>query len=146
MSELKDLLKYCKDNDIKVIFTDSEILKDYSAMNPEAARAMGFPDIDRNPETKEIEIDKREPKETQVKDLKHELVEMRLMRSGLSYWASHVEALKREKEPFDFEPMPEATKTVSIEVRMPDNKPEKRSWWRRKRKVDNSSASSIRRQ
>lgn len=100
--EFKKLLKYCKDNDIKVVFTDSEILRDYSAMNPEAAKVMGFPDFDNNPGTKEILIDETLPEETQVQNLKHELIEMRLMRSGMAYWDSHVISLAREKQPFNF--------------------------------------------
>lgn len=120
MSELSDLLKYCKENDIRVLFVQSDVLHDYSGMNPEAARTMGFPDVDKNPNTKEILIDKRTPKTQQAKDLKHELIEMRLMRQGLSYWPAHLEALKREKEAFDFEPMPEQRRVVSVEVQLPE--------------------------
>jgi hypothetical protein len=100
--EMRKLIRYCEDNGIKVVFTDSTILHDYAAQNPEAARVMGFPDIDNNPETKEILIDKTQPKETQIANLKHELIEMMLMRNGMAYWSAHLIALKMEKEPFDF--------------------------------------------
>ena len=100
--ELKQLLKYCKDNDIKVVFTDSTILTDYAALNPEAAKVMGFPDIDNNPRTKEILIDETLPEEAQTQNLKHELIEMRLMQNGMEYWDAHTIALAREKQPFNF--------------------------------------------
>ncbi|MCJ7805213.1 hypothetical protein MUP46_01035 [Patescibacteria group bacterium] len=103
--EFKELLGYCKDNGIKVVFTDSKILHDYSAMNPEAARAMGFPDIDNNKKTKEILIDKTLSEETQVQNLKHELIEMRLMENGVEYWPAHLVALKTEKMPFNYDVM-----------------------------------------
>ena len=111
--ELKKLLKYCENNNIKVIFTDSGILHDYGAMNPEAAKTMGFPDIDNNPETKEILIDKTLPKETQIANLKHELIEMRLKQDGMEYWQAHLEALRREEDPFDFS-QPMNTKEINI--------------------------------
>jgi hypothetical protein len=96
--ELKQLLQYCKDNGIKVTFTDSKVLKDYAAMNPEAAAHLGFPKIRNN----EIEIDKTLPEGTQIKNLKHELIEWRLMESDLDYWPAHLIALKAENKPFDY--------------------------------------------
>ena len=100
--EFTKLLKYCENNGLKIVFTDSRVLKDYSAMNPEAAKVMGFPDIDNNPKTKEILIDKTLPEETQINNLKHELIEMRLMNNGMEYWPAHEIALSEEKQPFDF--------------------------------------------
>jgi hypothetical protein len=135
--ELKQLLKYCKDNDIKVVFTDSTILKDYAAQNPEAAKVMGFPDIDNNPKTKEILIDKTQPKETQIANLKHELIEMRLMRGGMAYWDAHTIALTREQQPFDFsQPMCQEINMVRVgnydnRGSVPTEKPKKVRGWRR---------------
>jgi len=97
--EFKQLLNYCKDNGIKVTFTDSKVLYDYGAMNPEAATKMGFPKIHEN----EIKIDKTLSEETQIKTLKHELTEWRLMDTGIEYWPAHLIALKAEKQPFNFE-------------------------------------------
>ena len=135
--ELKQLLKYCKNNNIKVVFTDSETLHDYGAINPEAARVMGFPDIDRNLETKEILIDKTLPKETQIANLKHELIEMRLMRNGMAYWDAHTISLVREKQPFDFsQPMYREMNMVRVggydnRGSVSTEKPKKVRGWRR---------------
>jgi len=139
--ELKRLLKYCKDNNIKVVFTDSKILKDYAAMNPEAARAMGFPDYDGDEETKEILIDREMPEETQVANLKHELIEFRLMRNGMPYWDAHLISLRKEVEPFDFsKPIPKINvvqvgKHDNRNQQMPmleeEEKPKKKKWTRR---------------
>ncbi len=107
-NELNRLVQYCKDNGITVIFTDSKVLKDYAAMNPEAAKSMGFPDIDNKIETKEILIDKNVPEVEQVKNLKHELIEMKLMQEGLQYWDAHTIALRDEDRPFDY------TQSVSV--------------------------------
>lgn len=101
-NELNKLQQYATDNGITVVFTDSAVLKDYAAMNPEAARAMGFPDIDNKLETKEILVDKTVPEKEQVKNLKHELIEMKLMKEGLEYWPSHEIALRDENKPFDY--------------------------------------------
>ena len=97
-NELNRLVQYCKDNGIIVTFTDSETLKDYAAMNPDAARAMGFPKI----RTNEVEIDKTMPLHRQIENLKHELVEWRYMDSGMDYWDAHLKALDEEKLPFDY--------------------------------------------
>jgi hypothetical protein len=136
-NELKQLLKYCKDNDIKVVFTDSTILKDYAAQNPEAARVMGFPDIDNDTKTKEILIDKEMPEETQIANLKHELIEFRLMRNGMPYWDAHLISLRKEKEPFDFsQPMCQEINMVRVgnydnRGFAPMEKPKKARGWRR---------------
>ena len=135
--ELKKLLKYCENNNIKVIFTDSGILHDYGAMNPEAAKTMGFPDVDNNLGTKEILIDKTQPKETQIANLKHELIEMRLMRGGVQYWPAHEVALVKEKEPFDFsQPMCREMNMVKVgnydnRDSAPAEKPKKVRGWHR---------------
>jgi hypothetical protein len=99
--ELDKLVQYAESNGFKVVF-DSKVLKDYAGMNPEAARAIGFPDIDKDESTREIIIDNSLPLETQVANLKHELVEYKLMKQGMQYWQAHELALKSEKEPFDY--------------------------------------------
>jgi hypothetical protein len=109
-NELKKLLKYCEGNAIKVVFTDSEILKDYAGTNPEVQEQWGIPDVDNNMRTQEIVIDETLLEATQIEILKHELIEMRLMRQyGMKYWDAHVISLSMEKEPFDFsQPIPKA--------------------------------------
>ena len=91
--EFEKLLKYCEENSIVVTFVDSRRLHDYAAMNPDAAKAMEFHHIKPN----EIEIDRTMPEETQCRNLKHELIELRLMNEGKGYWESHREALRGEK-------------------------------------------------
>ena len=76
--EFEKLLKYCEENSIVVTFVDSRRLHDYAAMNPDAAKAMEFHHIKPN----EIEIDRTMPEETQCRNLKHELIELRLMNEG----------------------------------------------------------------
>ena len=111
-NELSRLIQYSKDNGIEVVFTDSEVLRDYAAMNPEAAKAMGFPDVDNNTETKEILIDKTVSETEQVKNLKHELIEMRLMQEGLEYWPAHETALRDESKVFDYSKPIESVESV----------------------------------
>jgi 3-mercaptopyruvate sulfurtransferase SseA len=96
--EFEKLLKYCEDNGLIVSFVDSRSLRDYSGMNPDAAKTMGFHHIKPN----EIEIDRTMPEETQCRNLKHELIEKRLMDGGMEYWQAHSEALDKEHEPFDY--------------------------------------------
>lgn len=96
--EFEKLLEYCEENGIVVRFVDSRTLKDYAGENPAAAKVMGFHNIKSN----EIEIDRTMPEETQCRNLKHELVELRLMNGGMEYWQAHVKALEAEKHPFDF--------------------------------------------
>ena len=119
--ELQKLIKYSNDNGIEVIFTDEKTLHDYAALNPEAARIFGFPDIDNKLETKEILIDKNVSEAEQVKNLKHELIEMRLMREGMEYWDAHTIALRDEVKPFDYsESMPSTEFTEPEPVSTPD--------------------------
>lgn len=87
-----DLLSWCKSKGIKVTFTDSRSLKDFAAMNPAAAKKMGFTDIKKD----EILIDVELPEDTQFKNLIHELIEKELMDDGDSYWTAHNKALKAE--------------------------------------------------
>lgn len=90
-NELKRLIAYAKRKGLKISFVGQMTLHDYAAMNPVEGKAMGW-DIGKN----EIEIDKHRPLNKQVKDLRHEFVEMGLMKSGQPYAEAHVTALKLE--------------------------------------------------
>lgn len=72
-----------------------ETLKDYAAMNPAAAKVIGY-DMPNN----EIQINAHW--NTEIKDryhnLHHELQEMGLMEKGDSYWQAHVDSLKGETD------------------------------------------------
>jgi hypothetical protein len=90
---LQELLDWCKSKGITVKFSDSSELKDYAAMNPAAAKKLGYKDIKAN----EVIIDVTLPEDTQFKNLIHELVERELINDGDSYWTAHIKALKAEK-------------------------------------------------
>jgi hypothetical protein len=89
----KDLLAWCKSKGIKVTFTDSSELSDFAAMNPAAAKKMGFKDIKKN----EILIDVELPEDVQFRNLIHELIENELIQDGDSYWTAHKKSLAAEK-------------------------------------------------
>jgi hypothetical protein len=89
----EDLLAWCKSKGIKVTFTDSRELSDFAAMNPAAAKKMGFKNIDKN----EILIDVELPEDTQFRNLIHELIENELIEDGDSYWQAHKKSLRAEQ-------------------------------------------------
>jgi hypothetical protein len=95
MKELKSLISYAHRKGFAVSFVGSKVLHDYAGMNPEAAKVMGYVDI----QGKEIQIDKHQPLETQKRNLRHELVERGLMKAGEKYYPAHLTALKIEKSP-----------------------------------------------
>ena len=116
--ELNKLVQYANSNGYKVIF-NSKVLKDYAGMNPEAAKDIGFPDIDGNSKTQEIIIDDGLPLETQVANLKHELTEVKLMRQGMVYWQAHELALKSENEDFNYNAVIPNNTTNTIPFKKP---------------------------
>jgi hypothetical protein len=91
--EWQALLTYCKNHGLTVRLADAKELHDYAAMNPEAAKRIGFP-IKKN----EILLDKNPDMARRVRNLKHELVERNLMKEGDSYWQAHCIALQREHQ------------------------------------------------
>ena len=90
---LRQLIEVCRRKGISVEFVGDELLHDYIGMNSEAARAMGFPMPDNT-----IYVDKNLRDQTKYETLRHEVIEMDLMREGKNYWPSHLVALKRERE------------------------------------------------
>lgn len=93
MKDLKQLIRYAKSKGLKVSFVGQKVLHDYAGMNPEAGKALDWK-IKRN----EIEIDKNLSETRKAQDLRHELIEMNLMRSGQGYEEAHLTALKLEKQ------------------------------------------------
>jgi hypothetical protein len=89
----EDLLAWCKSKGIKVRFTTSKELSDFAAMNPAAAKKMGFKNIKKD----EMLIDVELPEETQFHNLIHELIENELIEDGDSYWTAHKKSLAAEK-------------------------------------------------
>jgi hypothetical protein len=97
MSKYSQLRKYCKAKKIKVKEVPASRVKDFAAMNYDAAKAFGFPRIKKN----EIIIDRTSKSDRKYRDLKHELVEKNLMeRKHLKYWQAHCRALKAEAKPY----------------------------------------------
>ena len=87
------LVAYAHQHGLTVKLVPCEQVHDYAAMNPEAGKVMGVP-ISKN----EIWIDRSLSKAEQVRDLRHELVEINLMKEGKKYWDAHCLALKREAQ------------------------------------------------
>lgn len=86
--------KYLKRHHVKVDFVGDRILKDYAGMNYYSAKKFHFPF--HHPKNV-ILIDKNESKTRQRRDIKHEVVEMEMMKHGYSYWKAHETALRKEK-------------------------------------------------
>ncbi len=66
-------------------------LRDYAGMQPLAAKKLGY---DMPP--KVIHIDKDMSYKDKFKTLNHELIEIRKMQQGDSYWNAHKVALEKE--------------------------------------------------
>jgi len=77
---------------VSVILSDD--LRDYAGMNYEVGRLLGFP-ISEN----SIHVDRSMSGKKLFQTLKHEIVEVNLMKKGLSYWESHCQALIEEQSP-----------------------------------------------
>jgi len=77
----------------RVVFVKPRVLHDYAGMNPEAARVMGYP----MPANEIRIVDEMDWKDN-YRTLKHELVEMGLMKGGMRYYPAHVMALRYEHE------------------------------------------------
>jgi len=88
----EDLLAWCKSKGIKVRFTTSKELSDFAAMNPGAAKKMGFKNIKKD----EMLIDVELPEDVQFRNLIHELIENELIADGDSYWVAHKKSLAAE--------------------------------------------------
>lgn len=94
MSKYSQLRKLCKLGKIKVKEVPTKRVRDYAAMNDEAAKKMGYPKM----RDKSIIIDRNLKSDTKYRTLKHELVEMDLMeKKHMKYWPAHLKALAAEK-------------------------------------------------
>ena len=93
MKELEELVKYAESKGYKVEFVGKDELHDYAGMNFEAAKVMGYEDIEHN----EFKIDRNETEGVQAETLRHEIIEKNLMKAGLKYYPAHVIALKLER-------------------------------------------------
>jgi len=87
-------MKYVKSH-YRIKFVPKNKLKDYAGMNYYAGKAMGYNDYPINKNT--IIIDASLPKKVRHETIKHEIVEAKLMRKGMSYFEAHKRALQAEK-------------------------------------------------
>lgn len=88
---LEALIEEARASGITVELKPKSVLKDYAAMNSEAAKVMGFP----MPENT-IYIGQDDSPADKYHELRHEYDEMGRMRAGQTYWQAHTAALKSE--------------------------------------------------
>lgn len=93
INELEKLVEYANSKGFQVNFVTDGELNDYAGMNPQAADVMGYEDIEHD----ELKIDGNLDLDTQVNNLRHEIIEKDLMKKGMKYYPAHVIALKLEK-------------------------------------------------
>ena len=92
---LNRIIRNCKTAGIRISLVNTSRLHDYAAMNPAAAKPMGFKKIGHN----EILIDKNMNERKKLTSARHELIEFHLMRDlGLNYMQAHRIALQGEKK------------------------------------------------
>lgn len=92
---LENLVEDLKSQGITVKFVSDRQLKDYAAMNYEAAKDFGY-DKKHEIGPKEYHVSKNISYEKQYKDLKHEIYEQGYMEKGDSYWDAHCKSLAKE--------------------------------------------------
>jgi hypothetical protein len=92
---LENLIDELKSQGITVKFVSDSQLKDYAAMNYEAAKDFGY-DKKHEINAKEYHVSKNMSFEKQYKDLKHEIYEQEHMENGDSYWDAHCKSLAEE--------------------------------------------------
>ena len=101
-----ELLAWCKEHNIKVETVSEDELKDFEAINDEAAKKFGYDDMG----AAAIKITDKKygvplSAEEKLQDLAHELTERKLMKDeDMSYWRAHLESLAAEH---DIEKAPE---------------------------------------
>jgi hypothetical protein len=91
---LTTLKAYCTKQGIKVK-KGHKVLLDFAGMNEYAAKKFGYPK--RLCGKKTILLDEKLPIYKQVKNLRHEIKERKLMKAGDPYWKAHVIATRDEK-------------------------------------------------
>ena len=92
---LDNVIEELKSQGITVKFVGDNQLKDYAAMNYEAAKTTGY-DKHHKIGQKEYHICNNMSYEKKYKDLRHEIYELALMKEGEDYWGAHVKSLAEE--------------------------------------------------
>ena len=85
--------QYSRNRRFKVITTSKNVLKDYVGMNHYAAKCLGFKPL---PEKNEILVADDLTSEERRRTIRHEIMEMELMKKGMPFWDAHKVALKKE--------------------------------------------------
>jgi len=96
------LLDQCDGVGVSVILLFNDELKDYAAMHTIIGRLMGFTvdgrDIPENTVYLDGNFSYGGKYKARYQNLKHEIVEMELMKQGMNYWDAHLISLRKEKE------------------------------------------------
>jgi hypothetical protein len=100
--KFQQLLEQCGRVGISVILLFDNELKDYAALHTIIGRQMGFT-LDGNEMPDDtIYLDGNFSRggkhKVRYQNLKHEIVEMNLMKQGMNYWEAHLISLEKEKE------------------------------------------------
>lgn len=100
--EMEELLGECRKRGVRVEFVPTSVTRDYIGMNSEAAKTMGFEwptEFGEKPGGDWILIDRDLSAQDKEETLRHEMVEMDLMKGGIKYFPAHDIALKKERRP-----------------------------------------------
>ncbi len=89
----QELKNKSKSQGYKVKEVSDKVTEDYVGMNPKAGDTIGF-EIPKDT----IYIDRNLTYAAKYHTLNHELIEIGLMKKGMSYWIAHKKALKKEGE------------------------------------------------
>jgi hypothetical protein len=91
------LLDYCSGAGISVVLLYDDELKDYAGFNSEVGKILGF-DMPENTVYLDGNFFRGGKNKARYLTLKHEIIEMDLMKKGMCYWDAHCISLDREKD------------------------------------------------
>lgn len=100
--KFQQLLNDCDNVGISVILLFGNELRDYAAIHTIIGRQLGFSLDGQEMPDNTIYLDGNFSRggkyKVRYQNLKHEMVEMELMKKGVSYWNAHLISLKEEME------------------------------------------------
>lgn len=89
--DLHNLLVYAKGQGFKVVYKSSKIMYGYAGLHFLVDDNLGLKIPDN-----EVWIDKNLKREELFRTINHELIEIRMMQEGKSYWDAHKFATRKE--------------------------------------------------